>query len=146
MKKNYELFAKVFKNEFEFTDEKNTIFVKPTKRYYNLKKVKINEVPNSKIFDNFELVGIYNKDYVKFITFNFLCKIENIIHVFKFENRGGNVYFSKKYTEEGKGKLSIGTEKDAITLEFLKYKDFIIEQIKNSPSERLINLLQRNSI
>lgn len=145
----FSYFKEFYVSQFEVDDENSTAFLKNSKFALDIKEIKIKNYPNSFIFEDFEIVGLYNKDTVENISFELLSKFGNNIYSFRFSRRNGIVSFLNCFIKNGEDAIKsifgdhIPSKDNQIAFEFFKHKDEIIKLILNSPSERLISLFNK---
>lgn len=146
MKKNFPLYKEAYGKLFDFSNEDNTFKRDDIDKTYKVEVVDLEYVPNSFLFENFELIGLYVEDNIHHLKFEFLTKIDDELYSFIFHTITGNLSFSETRMKNKDINIKMNMvhyDNEVVKKEFIKYEEFIIEQIKKSPSERLINLLHR---
>lgn len=142
MTNNFTLFKKASEDEFDLINDNNVAILRCTGQQFDLKKIEIKDKPQSFLFENFELVGLYFKDATRSYEFVFVTLINSELFSFRITifNEKLSLFRDFKNINENERQ---NFDDDYIVPEFVKHKDFIFKQIENSPSERLINLLNK---
>lgn len=153
MNNNFSYFKDFYASIFQVDDKKNTATLKFSTRSFDLKKITLKDIPDSFIFNDFELVGLYTKNTVKSFTFELLSKIGEQLFSFRFKRTAEKLIFEGCYYNGSLNRPTVlfndndpYSKRNKIAVEFFKHKEEIIELINNIPSERLINLLHKAKV
>lgn len=139
----FPMFKATIENEFKVIDDKNILYSRFYNKYFYLKEFKFENHPDSFIFNDFEILGLYHKDTTISYAFYFLTNINNDYYGFRFDYIDNVLSYTRTYFKNENDEREQYDQN--IVFEFIKYKDYICNQIVNSPQERLINILQRGN-
>lgn len=84
MEENFKLFKKGFGAAFTFVDGNGYSVLRKDKTIFDLKKIELSNVPNSYIFDNCELIGLYFNGSTKVYIYEFLTEHNSNLYSFRF--------------------------------------------------------------
>lgn len=139
MTSNLNFFKEILNKDFEFTKQNDLFYSKDLCKYFDLRKVELKNTPNSILFEKCELFGLYEKGTTNSYAFYFLTYVYEDYFSFKFYIEGNEIKATSiKSTFHTR---SFNKVLDEVSVQ----KEYIIEQIINSPFERLVNLFKRKN-